>query len=108
MMTEQHSQLQSSIDWLSLADLAIVVAVLVAVKQALLPYTQLYAGPTSTLTAMIVATVLLHRRGKGWVALGFTRPKGLASTVGLDKHHADHPCSWPVQHAGPDVPVSGY
>lgn len=83
MMSERRPKLWPSLDWLALADLAIVVTVLVAVKQALLPYTQLYAGPASTLTAMCVATVLLHHRGINWAALGFMRPKGLMSTVWL-------------------------
>ena len=54
------------LDWASFRDLAAVVAVLVIVKQSLLPFTLLYAGPASTLSAMILATVLLKRRGLGW------------------------------------------
>ena len=43
----------------SFADLAIIVAVLVTVKQAVLPYTIVFAGPISTFSAMAVATFLL-------------------------------------------------
>lgn len=57
--------------WTALRDLLLVVAVLVIVKQSLLLVTQLYAGPASTLSAMIVATFLLRRRGRSWSDLGF-------------------------------------
>lgn len=64
-------------------DLAIVVFILVAVKQALLPVTLLYAGPVSTLSAMIVATILLRRRGTGWGDLGLRWPQSWLRTMGL-------------------------
>lgn len=64
-------------------DLAIVVFVLVAVKQALLPVTQLYAGPASTFTTMIVATILLKRRGMSWNDLGLRWPQSWLRTLGL-------------------------
>ncbi len=64
-------------------DVLAVVTVLVAVKQVLLPHSQLYAGPISTLTAMCVATVLLHRQGSAWRDLGFVWPRNWLSTVGL-------------------------
>ena len=67
----------------ALLDLALVIAVLVAVKQALLPVTQLYAGPASTLAAMIVATILLRRRGSGWGDLGLNWPRSWTATLGL-------------------------
>lgn len=71
------------LNWTSVVDLAAVVAILVIVKQSLLPFTQLYAGPVSTLSAMILATVLLKRRGSGWGALGFSWPKSWLNTAGL-------------------------
>ena len=61
--------------WTALRDLLLVVAVLVIVKQSLLPVTQLYAGPASTLSAMITATILLRRRGRSWKDLGFRWPE---------------------------------
>lgn len=64
-------------------DVLAVVAVLVAVKQVLLPHSQLYAGPISTLTAMCVATVLVHREGSAWRDLGFVWPQSRLSTGGL-------------------------
>ena len=64
-------------------DLALIVITLVAIKQSLLPFTQLYAGPASTLSAMILATYLLWRRGLKWADLGFRRPEGFFKTVGL-------------------------
>lgn len=64
-------------------DLIAVMAVLVIVKQALLPHTQLYAGPASTLSAMVVATVLLHLRGASWRSLGFAKPQSWLATLGL-------------------------
>ncbi|UAB79008.1 CPBP family intramembrane metalloprotease [Erythrobacter sp. SCSIO 43205] len=64
-------------------DLALVVAMMVAVKQSLLPITQLYAGPASTLSAMILATILLRRRGRSWGDLGFRWPESWSKTLGL-------------------------
>lgn len=63
-------------------DLAIVVAVLIAVKQALLPVTVVFAGPASTLSAMIAGTFLLHRRGLGWRDLGFRWPDNWLAMLG--------------------------
>jgi hypothetical protein len=67
----------------AMLDLFLVVLTLVVIKQALLPITQLYAGPVSTFSAMIVATFLLRRRGLRWADLGFRRPVGLLKTIGL-------------------------
>lgn len=69
--------------WSALRDLLIVVATLVIVKQSLLPITQLYAGPASTLSAMIVATILLRRRGSQWSDLGLRWPESWSKTLGL-------------------------
>ena len=66
----------------ALIDLFIVVAVLVGVKQSLLPFTTLYAGPVSTGLAMIVATYLLWRRKSGWQVLGFRWPERWFRTFG--------------------------
>lgn len=88
-MTNTHPPDGSAIDRPSitrrsaLIDLLLVVATMVAVKQALLPVTQLYAGPASTFTAMILATLLLRRRGSSWRDLGFTWPKSWLKTAGL-------------------------
>ena len=67
----------------ALVDLAIVIGVLVSVKQSVLPYTVVYAGPVSTLSAMIVATFLLYRRGFGWNDLGLRWPESWPKTFGL-------------------------
>ncbi len=67
----------------ALLDLAIVVAVLVGVKQSLLPYTIVYAGPASTFSAMAVATFLLYRRGFSWSDLGLRWPDSWLKTLGL-------------------------
>jgi membrane protease YdiL (CAAX protease family) len=61
----------------ALVDVVVVVFVLVVVKQSVLPYSQLYAGPVSTLTAMIVASLLLWTRGGSWAQLGFRWPDGV-------------------------------
>lgn len=82
-MTHSDKMKDRRLNWTSFIDLAAVIAVLVIVKQSLLPFTQLYAGPVSTLSAMILATVLLKRRGSGWGALGFRWPKNWPNTVGL-------------------------
>lgn len=68
---------------IALRDLALVVAIMVGVKQSLLPFSQLYAGPASTFSAMIVATFLLRRRGRGWGDLGFRWPESWPRTLGL-------------------------
>jgi len=82
-MNRSHKMKNHHFNWTSIIDLASVVAVLVIVKQSLLPFTQLYAGPVSTFSAMILATVLLKRRGSGWSALGFRWPNSWLNTVGL-------------------------
>jgi len=82
-MTRTEKTKHRHLNWASLRDLVAVVAVLVIVKQSLLPFTQLYAGPISTLSAMILATVLLKRRGSSWSALGFRWPKSWLNTAGL-------------------------
>ena len=64
-------------------DVLVTVTVLVVVKQALLPHSQLYAGPISTLTVMCVATALLHRRDLTWRDLGFVWPQSWLFTGGL-------------------------
>jgi len=67
----------------ALRDLIMVVSVLVIVKQSLLPISQLYAGPASTLSAMVVGTILLRRRGSGWRDLGLRWPESWPKTFGL-------------------------
>lgn len=67
----------------ALADLLIIMATLVAVKQLLLPHTMLYAGPASTFSAMAVATWLLWRRGHKWSDLGLNWPDSWLKTIGL-------------------------
>lgn len=67
----------------ALRDLFAVVLVLVVVKQSLLPITQLYAGPASTLSAMIVGTLLLRHRGSAWSDLGLRWPESWPKTLGL-------------------------
>lgn len=61
--------------------LLLVVGVLVVVKQALLPFTQVFAGPISTLSAIIVATLCLRRYGFCWADLGFKKPESLMRTL---------------------------
>ena len=58
----------------ALVDLLIVVAVLIGVKQSLLPFSVVFAGPASTVSAMLAATFLLYRRGLRWSDLGFRWP----------------------------------
>ncbi len=67
----------------ALRDLLLVVTVLVIVKQSVLPISQLYAGPASTVSAMIVGTVLLRRRGLAWTDLGLRWPESWSKTLGL-------------------------
>ena len=56
---------------------------LVIVKQSVLPFSYLYAGPASTFSAMAVATYLLWRRGLGWSSLGLRWPTSWLKTAGL-------------------------
>jgi uncharacterized protein len=67
----------------ALGDLALVVGTLVAVKQSVLPFTIVYAGPVSTFSAMSVATFLLYRRGLNWADLGLRKPDSWWRTLGL-------------------------
>ncbi len=67
----------------ALFDLLIVMAVLVIVKQSVLPFSFFYAGPVSTFSAMAVATYLLRRRGFGWKDMGLRWPENWLKTAGL-------------------------
>ena len=67
----------------ALIDLLIILAVLVIVKQSVLPFSYLYAGPASTFSAMLVATILLRRRGLRWKNLGLRWPENWWKTIGL-------------------------
>ncbi|WP_299321349.1 CPBP family intramembrane glutamic endopeptidase [Parasphingopyxis sp.] len=80
---EAASQRSARWDWSALRDLLIVVATLVVVKQSLLPFTYLYAGPASTFSAMAVGSYLLWRRGSGWRDLGLRWPQSWLKTIGL-------------------------
>ena len=70
-------------DGSALLDLLTILAVLVIVKQSVLPFSYLYAGPASTLSAMVVATMILRRRGLGWKDLGLRWPENWWKTIGL-------------------------
>lgn len=76
-------QVPKRIDKCALLDLLIIIFVLVAVKQSVLPFSYLYAGPASTFSAMIVATILLRRRGLGWQDLGLRWPDSWWKTIAL-------------------------
>lgn len=67
----------------ALFDLVLIMTVLVAVKQLVLPFSFLLAGPASTFSAMIVGTWLLWRRGLSWGDLGLRRPKNIIKTLAL-------------------------
>lgn len=89
-MSQAHDETQATAKpasvharWIAVRDLLLVVAVLVTVKQSLLPITQLYAGPASTLSAMILATTLLYRRGLSWRDLGLRWPASWPRTLAL-------------------------
>jgi len=71
----------NKLDRQAVFDLATILLVLVTVKQLLLPYSFQHAGPASTLTAMIVGTWLLSRRGLTWSDLGLRKPKNLINTL---------------------------
>lgn len=64
-------------------DLLIILITLVGVKQAVLTQSTMYAGPASTVTAMLVGTYLLRRRGLGWRDMGFRWPESWLRTIGL-------------------------
>ncbi len=67
----------------ALIDLLLVVAVLVIVKQSVLPFSVAFAGPVSTFSVMAVATTLLYRRNSSWADLGLRRPDSWLRTFGL-------------------------
>lgn len=81
--SETSSKHPAQSRWSALRDLLIVVATLVVVKQSLLPFTYLYAGPASTFSAMAVGSYLLWRRGAGWRDLGLRWPRSWLKTIGL-------------------------
>ncbi|WP_197460231.1 CPBP family intramembrane glutamic endopeptidase [Sphingorhabdus sp. M41] len=78
-MTEQPKRFDIG----ALVDLLTILTVLVIVKQSVLPFSFLYAGPASTFSAMVVATMILRRRGLGWKDLGFRWPENWWKIIGL-------------------------
>ena len=78
----QHKK-QHSFNTGALIDLVVIMATLVIIKQAVLPYSFLYAGPASTFSAMLVGTFLLHRRGLSWKELGLRWPDSWLKILGL-------------------------
>lgn len=76
----EKSEDKRHLDIGALFDLAVVIAILVTVKQAMLPISQLYAGPASTLSAMVAGTLLLRLRGLRWKDLGFGWPDSWLKT----------------------------
>ncbi|PCI62701.1 MAG: hypothetical protein COB37_06280 [Kordiimonadales bacterium] len=73
----------SRFSFAAIIDLIAVLATLVIVKQTVLPFSYLYAGPASTFSAMALGTYLLRRRGLSWADLGLRWPKSWLKTVGL-------------------------
>jgi membrane protease YdiL (CAAX protease family) len=81
LITPNHTEVDSG-RFAALIDLAIVVGVLVAVKQTVLQFSVVYGGPASTFSAMAAATWLLYRRGFRWADLGFVWPESWFKTLG--------------------------
>lgn len=50
-----------------------------------------YSGPIAGVLAMILATVLLARRGESWRSLGLARPPDLGRAPPLRHSHGPHP-----------------
>ena len=71
------------LNFVALIDLMAILVTLIIVKQTLLPFSFLYAGPASTFSAMVVGTLLLRRRGLSWADLGLRWPESWLKTVGL-------------------------
>lgn len=69
------------IDKYAVYDLTLVMAILVVVKQLILPVNLLLAGPASTLVAMVVATRLLSHRGLSWSDIGFRKPRNWIKSI---------------------------
>ncbi|WP_262694610.1 CPBP family intramembrane glutamic endopeptidase [Kordiimonas aquimaris] len=70
-----------SLNWRAFGDAALIIIVLVAVKQFFLLYTIKYAGPISTFTAMAFATWRLRAAGMSWAELGFRKPDNILKTL---------------------------
>ena len=73
-MLDQHKKA-------ALIDVLLLLATLVVVKQALLPFSQLLAGPASTASAMVVSTAILWRRQRTWHELGMRWNAGVKSSI---------------------------
>ncbi len=74
-------KVKAGFDSRALFDVLVILLVLVGVKQSVLPYTQVWAGPASTFSAMAVGTYLLYRRGLSWRDLGVKRPDSWFKTA---------------------------
>lgn len=71
----------SEFDRGALIDLLIILTTLIVVKQSVLLFSEVGGGPASTLTAMIVGTFMLRRRGMAWADLGMTKPDSWLKSV---------------------------
>lgn len=67
----------------ALKDLLIILFTLVSIKQTVLLYSTMYAGPASTTSAMLIGTYLLRRKGLSWTDLGLRRPDSWFKTLAL-------------------------
>lgn len=81
--TTGAAQRAKIIDLGALLDLSVILVTLVSVKQTVLLFSTMYAGPASTVTAMIVGTALLRCRGMSWSDLGLKRPDSWLKTFAL-------------------------
>ncbi|WP_291845318.1 hypothetical protein [Maricaulis sp.] len=54
----------------ALFDLVLVVGIAIVVKAVMMEIAWKYAGPVSLLCAVILASWLIHRRGKRWSDYG--------------------------------------
>ncbi len=83
LVSESRATEQRKLDDGALRDLAAVMATVVIIKQTVLSFSLLYAGPVSTFLTMALATYLLRRRGTSWKCLGLRWPKSWIETAGL-------------------------
>lgn len=62
--------------WSAAADLALVLGTAVLVKALVMEVAWKYAGPVSLLCATVLASWLIHRRGRSWSDYGLKPPQG--------------------------------
>jgi membrane protease YdiL (CAAX protease family) len=75
MAQTPENKMRLSTDFRAVSDVAATLLFMTVVNATLYQFTWVYAGPITALCTVILATILLRRRGIDWAMLGLRRPQ---------------------------------